>query len=216
MTHRSKTMKKIQMMLMVLVFLCLGNIANALTFPVNISDCKIIEQTVGITGWWSQERAYGTHRALDLPVPIGTRVKAPESGTVEIGFEYPKYDRRLKIWRSGFGNYIRLKIYEKRKTVLGEINVHKYSYVIAHLQTVSRLDSGDTVGEGQTIAYSGSTGIVDVNGKSMIAPHIHFQKEDPNGVRINMIYEFGQLIKAYFGSKEKYAFTTMGGGNTNN
>ena len=207
----------IKKMLCTILFLILTCTAGfAMTFPVNIGDCKIIGKTVGITGWWSQPRSYGTHRAIDIPVPIGTRVIAPESGVVEIGYDYPKYDTRLKIWRSGFGNYIRIKIYEKKTTVLGEVKVLKYSYVIGHLQKITRLDDGDVVGEGQVIAASGSTGIVNNDGTSVIAPHIHFQKEDANGGRINPIPELGLIVKAYFNSKEKYSFTTLEDGVNNN
>lgn len=197
-------------------FLCLQSFSYATTFPVDIRFCRLFGTTVGVTGWYSQERDYGFHRALDIPLRIGIAVRAAETGEIEISQEYPKYDSKIKRWRSGYGNFVKIKVYVMKQTKYGEKKVLKRIYVYGHLDRVGYVKDGDTVSEGDTIGYSGSTGVVDEFGKFQMAPHLHFEAQDPTGARINVTKEFGDLIKEYFNVEQKWSFTLLGGGNTNN
>jgi murein DD-endopeptidase MepM/ murein hydrolase activator NlpD len=206
-------MKKI---LLILGFLF--SLSFALTFPVDIRDCKIIAgKFVGVTSWFSTQRAYGLHKSIDLPVPVGTPALAPETGEILMGHEYPKYDSTLKIWRSGYGNWVMVKTYTLKKTLSGKtVKIYGDSYLIAHLNIPAGLENGQDVGEGNVIGYSGSTGIVNEKGIFKMAPHIHFEVRDSKGMKKNVTKKFGDLVKSYLGSTDVNAFVMLGGGSNNN
>ena len=103
------------------------------------------------------------HRGIDYGAPTGTRVVAVANGTV------------VSAARSGdSGNMVRLR--------------HNNGYETYHLH-LSRfakgLSRGDRVAQGQTIGYSGATGLVT-------GPHLHYGVRK-NGTFVNWLTERRKL-----------------------
>ncbi len=88
------------------------------------------------------------HAGEDIGAPTGTPILAADSGTVI-----------LSTYGSGYGNYVTISHGNGRVTLYG----HMSSRAVA---------AGDTVTQGQTIGYVGSTGM-------STGPHLHFE------VRVN-------------------------------
>lgn len=192
-----------RLIILVSILLSLG---NALTFPVDIDKCVKIGKTIVITGWFSEVRFYGQHKALDIPLPEGSPIYAPELCQVRtVWSEDAKYDSKFNSWRSGYGNFVYIDVYEVTETALGKVKTLKYSYFIAHMK-IPNVVKGQIVSEGEIIGYVGSTGVVNSAGQPMKASHIHFERRAPNGEKLNCTTEFGKLVKKYFNSTDKYAF----------
>lgn len=99
---------------------------------------------------WDQSRAQGRlHRAIDIPVPLGTPVLAAMDGKIE------------KLFESDRGG---LTIYQRSAD--GSLMLY-----YAHLQGYRRgLAEGQQVRRGQVIATVGASGNADP-----AVPHLHFQ-----------------------------------------
>jgi len=85
------------------------------------------------------------HKGVDIACPLGTPVRAVQDGRV-----------KSEGWNGGYGKQI-LLAHE------GIISGSRY----AHLSRIV-VNPGEFVREGETIAYSGDTGLVT-------GPHLHFE-----------------------------------------
>ena len=95
------------------------------------------------------------HKGIDFGVPIGTPVMAAGSGT--IGF---------MGWENGYGNFVRIE------------HGNGYATAYGHLSRFAPgLHKGAHVRQGQTVAYSGMTGIAT-------GPHLHYEIQI-NHVQVN-------------------------------
>lgn len=97
--------------------------------------------------------ASSNHKGIDWATPTGTTVVASCGGTVAFAG-----------WGSGYGNVIYINHPDGRQTRYG------------HLSRIL-VSNGQTVSQGQRIAYSGNTGI-------STGPHVHFEILI-NGVQVN-------------------------------
>lgn len=96
-----------------------------------------------------------THWGVDYPAPKGSAIYAAGDGVVEVA----KY-------RSGYGNYIRIR------------HNGEYSTAYGHMNGYARgVKAGTRVKKGQTIGYVGSTG-------RSTGPHLHYEVIR-NGQRVN-------------------------------
>jgi len=86
----------------------------------------------------------GYHTGVDFVVPTGTTLRAVGSGTVVSAG-----------WGGAYGNQVVIRLADG------------YYAQYAHLSSIS-VSAGQSVGEGQTIGYSGSTG-------NVTGPHCHFE-----------------------------------------
>jgi murein DD-endopeptidase MepM/ murein hydrolase activator NlpD len=84
------------------------------------------------------------HAGIDIPVPVGTGVRAAAGGRVAIAG-----------WVGGYGNYVCIQHGGALSTCYG----HNSSLAVS---------VGQSVGQGQVIASSGSTG-------NSTGPHVHFE-----------------------------------------
>lgn len=90
------------------------------------------------------ERWGRQHKGIDIGVPAGTEVHASQEGKVI-----------YSDWMSGYGYYVKIQ--------------HSNGFVTAYAHNSKLLVSvGEYVSQGQTIAYSGSTG-------NSTGPHCHFE-----------------------------------------
>lgn len=109
--------------------------------------------------WGVQHPRYslGYHTGTDFAVPVGTRVRSPRTGTV-IASAYSGDD---------YGNYVLVRDWTGRK-----------AFLMAHLSKRS-VREGQRVVRGQTLGYSGNTGMTT-------AAHLHAeQRHAPFGFRDN-------------------------------
>ena len=93
------------------------------------------------------------HGALDFPCPVGTKVCAVDSGTV-----------LFAGWHYSYGNYVLID----HGNGVSSIVAHNSSLVVS---------AGQSVSQGQVVAYSGSTG-------NSTGPHVHLEAR-VNGKRVN-------------------------------
>ena len=63
--ERGDKMRKL--LIGILMFILMSQSAWALTFPIDLENCIMQNGRVLLTGWFTQKRAYGTHKALDIP-----------------------------------------------------------------------------------------------------------------------------------------------------
>ena len=173
----------------------------ATTFPINIEDCLIKAGRVEITGWFNQVRYDdndGTtrlHKAIDIPCVLGTKIVATTYGEViGFGFDRPKYCRKTKRWKSGYGNYVKIK------------DSNGLIHIYAHLSKYEvRLNQ--TINEGQVFAYAGSTGMANSVGKYRFGNHLHYEVRNKYGKKIYYTKKLGDAIKPFLRNpKGKYAF----------
>lgn len=101
----------------------------------------------------------GAHNGIDLAIPIGTPVKAAEAGIIK-GFDNTDNYPGCYSW----GGWVVVE------------HDNGLSTLYAHLSS-SIVQVGQRVEKGQTIAYSGSTGI-------STGPHLHFTLYASQGVEI--------------------------------
>lgn len=97
----------------------------------------------------------GTHRAIDIAVPVGTVLRAPASGEIV----------EVRHDNGGYGNNIRLRDSN------GDI------IILAHLSAFN-VKPGDRVSAGQQIGLTGNTG-------NSTGPHLHYEIRTATGGRIN-------------------------------
>ena len=83
------------------------------------------------------------HKGVDIGTPMGTPILAAKSGTVT-----------WASWNGGYGNCVIISHGKGNSTLYGHLSGYNVSV-------------GDTVTQGQVIAYSGSTG-------NSTGPHLHF------------------------------------------
>jgi murein DD-endopeptidase MepM/ murein hydrolase activator NlpD len=99
----------------------------------------------------------GYHTGTDFAAPTGTRVRSPRTGRVT----HSSYSG------SDYGHYVIVKDWLGRK-----------AFLVAHLSRRS-VRAGQRVVRGQTLGYSGNTGL-------STAPHLHAeQRHHPFGFRDN-------------------------------
>jgi murein DD-endopeptidase MepM/ murein hydrolase activator NlpD len=98
------------------------------------------------------------HAGIDLPVPIGTAVFAPQEGRVA------RIDRAGDGERDANGNAV-------------FIAIGSYRWCFLHLSTVL-VDPNQTVQRGQVIAFTGNTG-------KSTGPHLHLQIYDAAGATVD-------------------------------
>lgn len=99
----------------------------------------------------------GYHTGTDFAAPTGTRVRSPRTGRV-ITSTYSGSD---------YGHYVVVKDWTGRK-----------AFLVAHLSRRA-VRVGQRVLRGQTLGYSGSTGMIT-------GPHVHAeQRRSPFGFRDN-------------------------------
>ena len=132
------------------------------------------------------EGASQDHGAIDIPVPEGTNVIAPLSGTISYVNTDPSAD--------GCGIYIQMDDIKGNKLLF------------CHLSQVKK-SVGDEVEQGEVIALSGNTG-------ASTGPHLHFGMT-VNGVKVDPLiyvdidnprpapkYDFGDIASGYGSSSE--------------
>ncbi len=117
------------------------------------------------------------HNGIDIALPLGTHVYSVADGTVLIA-----------TYSAGYGFYVKIG------HDLNEDGQYDYYTLYAHMQSY-RVKVGDTVLNGETIGYSGSTG-------KSTGPHLHFevrnkddQREDPEPY-LNGIYEKNSILNS--------------------
>jgi murein DD-endopeptidase MepM/ murein hydrolase activator NlpD len=108
---------------------------------------------IPVQGWLMRGYGYHTdpftqkvkmHEGLDIAAPIGTPIVAPSDGTVKFTGEKSGYGLMLEI-DHGYG----------------------FSTIYAHCQRI-KVNQGDKVARGDTIAYVGNTG-------KSTGPHLHYE-----------------------------------------
>lgn len=93
---------------------------------------------------------YGTHNGIDLAVPAGTKVYAPDEGVVE-----------FEGWGQNHSWFL------QPAGILVMIHVGGSYTAVAHLQSTV-VNKGQKVKKGQLVGYAGSTG-------AATGPHVHFE-----------------------------------------
>lgn len=106
-----------------------------------------------ISGGYPNYSSGRYHGALDFPCPIGTSVYAVGDGVVEYAG-----------WHYSYGNYVKINHGNGITTILA----HNSQLVVS---------AGQTVTQGQLVAYSGATG-------NVTGPHVHFEVR-VNNQRVN-------------------------------
>ena len=118
------------------------------------------------TSEWEEDRGY-LHGGIDIAVPMGASIVAADSGTVAASFNgcphnWGKYGSCG--CGGGYGNYVFIDHGNGKMTVYGHL-------------TNAIVSTGQSVSQGQTIGYGGSTG-------NSTGPHLHYECRY-NGVRYN-------------------------------
>jgi murein DD-endopeptidase MepM/ murein hydrolase activator NlpD len=86
-----------------------------------------------VTGLFGEQRAGHRHEGIDIPVPVGTPVRAAGSGTVV-----------MREWQDGYGNYTCI-----RHVAVLTCYAHQSRF---HTKLGANVEQGDAIG------YSGDTG----------------------------------------------------------
>lgn len=116
-----------------------------------------------IYGKYGEKRRTHMHAGLDIGVTVGTPVKAPADGTITRAATYGTYGYCVDIYHG----------------ILNGVNVmSRYAHLSRYCVSV-----GQTVKEGQTIAYSGGAKGSPGAGSSE-GPHLHFEIRE-NGRPVN-------------------------------
>ena len=105
------------------------------------------------------------HKGVDIGTPMNTPILAAKSGTVT-----------WASWNGGYGHCVIIYHGQGNSTLYGHLN----SYAC---------QVGDTVSQGDLIAYSGTSG-------NSTGPHLHFEITE-NGVRVNPLSHGAQPQKGY-------------------
>jgi murein DD-endopeptidase MepM/ murein hydrolase activator NlpD len=177
-----------------------------LIFPIDLRDCIVRNNKVELTGWFNEKRWYGLHRAYDIPVIEDTQIRMPADGRVSkiYSFGHPRCSEG--VWRSGYGIYMEIEF-----QYLGE----KITMLFAHLNKILVLE-GSYLKQGDIIALSGSTGLVNTKGVFRPAPHVHIEIYK-NSTKVPFHRELGEAVKKELKTEENlYAFTLRTPAGTNN
>lgn len=117
---------------------------------------------------WGEPRTGHTHEGIDFPVPVGTPIRAVDSGTVITSVDSTGTS----------GNYVAVK--------------HADGFVSRYMHLSKRLvQKGEAVSRGQIIAASGNTGI-DISG-----PHLHFDIKMVPSMLANYSSLFGTPVGGF-------------------
>jgi murein DD-endopeptidase MepM/ murein hydrolase activator NlpD len=103
-------------------------------------------------GWW--DGGYSGHSGIDFGAPYGTPIFAGANGTVS-----------FSGWFAGYGNTVIIDHDDGLRTLYGHASVLNVSV-------------GDTVIQGETVAFVGATGRADGN-------HLHFEVRSSGGQILN-------------------------------
>lgn len=107
--------------------------------------------------WRNNKNGGYLHKAIDMPAPIGTEVRSPGSGVVDL----------VKLGSESAGNYIR--IYFPASGVFLQF---------MHMDKIDpSLKKGSVVSGGTKIGRSGNTG-------HSTGPHLHLEVHKPMGTKI--------------------------------
>lgn len=118
-----------------------------------------------ITGQFKEQRKTHLHGGLDIAADANTPIVAPANGTIT-----------MAAWFGGYGKCVQMDN--------GVIDGKRVTSLYGHMSNFI-VKTGDTVYQGQTIGYVGSTG-------QSTGPHLHFEiKED--GSQINPIKYIGKF-----------------------
>ena len=96
------------------------------------------------------------HNGIDIPVPVNSKIYAPISGRV----------MQISTQRGGAGLYLKLRYYYEANNY--------YDLVFMHLHGTA-VSQGQTVSEGDLIAYSGGDVSDTPNCGRSTGPHLHFE-----------------------------------------
>lgn len=124
---------------------------------ITTSTKKTEKPTKGKSGIWPvnskriTQRMVGGHKGVDVGIPIGTRLVAPEGGTVIAA----------GTSTSGYGKYVKIRTKDGKDIILG------------HLSEIDTR-AGAVVKEGQLIGLSGNTG-------NSTGPHVHIEVRKGGG-----------------------------------
>jgi len=120
--------------------------------PIEYRDRVIIRKDdFGDGEFGSKRRGSRKHRGVDLLAKVGTPIRTPKKGRVEmVGF------------CKGFGNYIKIQHSKDLKTAYG------------HLQKIF-VRRGQRLRQGEIIGLVGKTGNASHRG---ILPHLHFEVKE--------------------------------------
>ena len=99
-----------------------------------------------ITSRYGETRDSGKHAGIDIGASMGATIKSPVSGVVS----------KIGIEPNGYGNFLQIKD-----------NNGKY-HLFAHLKETPKLDLGNKIKAGDSIAFVGSSG-------NSSGPHLHYQ-----------------------------------------
>lgn len=144
-----------------------------------------IKPSLGVLTNPFQVRSNPKHFGVDFALPGNVAVKAAASGTVTRSYVSPSYGEVIFI--------------------LHQINGQPFETVYAHLQKGSRkCKVGDTVTQGQVIAYMGNTG--DATGQ-----HLHFELHRGrwNGAKSNAVNPLNYIEKVQDIPKEKKQYLLL-------
>ena len=154
-------MKKLILLLLLTLLLTGAKVPELPTLP--------IDGVTRLTGWYWQQRSYGTHRALDIPAVVGTKIRACRGGiVVDQNYEYYRPSKGKEC----YGNYIMI-----------EDSVGN-TWLYAHLHSYN-VRRGDHIKQGAVIGMVGWTGL------SSCRPHLHLEKRDINGRKVIFTQDFG-------------------------
>lgn len=118
---------------------------------------KTEKSVKGKSGTWPvnskriTQRMVGGHKGVDVGIPIGTRLVAPEGGIVIAA----------GTSNSGYGKYVKIRTKDGKEIILG------------HLSEID-IRAGQNVKEGQLIGLSGNTG-------RSTGPHVHIEVRKGGG-----------------------------------
>ena len=199
-----KAINSIIIMIILITGLALSNFTflqkftdqQELIFPLDLRDCRVINNRLELTGWYNERRWYGLHRAYDISVVEDTPVIMPMDGTIKTiaSYSYPRHTSTG--WISGYGIYLDVEfVYEGRLITMR----------FAHLNKILKKENQE-VKQGEVIALTGSTGLVNRKGITVYAPHLHIEVYE-NGVRTPFHIELGQAVRRALGGSDKFSFT---------
>lgn len=96
------------------------------------------------------------HNGIDIPVPVNSKIYAPIGGRV----------MQISVQKAGAGLYLKLRYYYEANNY--------YDLVFMHLHATA-VSQGQTVSEGDLIAYSGGDVSDTPNCGRSTGPHLHFE-----------------------------------------
>jgi murein DD-endopeptidase MepM/ murein hydrolase activator NlpD len=131
-----------------------GPLQEKTAFPIEGMEAHTVGNTSG--GSYGARRDQGHHAGLDIPAKIGTPIKATDNGAVIRAGTEPG--------GGGYGHYLDVQ--------LADGTVHRMAHLGTNDKSVSPYGTfkpGDVFKAGDTIAYSGRSGI------KQSGPHVHYE-----------------------------------------